>query len=171
MHFRRLSHAYVIFGLSTRSYLVSCVWEYVWMSMQENVHVCVVLNRVHFLNEYSQIARKTSDYFSLVTQIQQDCVHRQTPLKRSPHLQSLRQKASDRQVWKAFVKNAQWTLTKQKLPILLSAICLLSICKPYLAVHVFPCHHHNSIVLSLSFYCSGTQRRKRGWSSSTRNCS
>ena len=28
------------------------------MSMQENVHVCVVLNtqnRVHFLNEYSQI--------------------------------------------------------------------------------------------------------------------
>ncbi|XP_065193065.1 uncharacterized protein LOC135824262 [Sycon ciliatum] len=44
---------------------------------------------------------------TLVTQIQQDCVHRQTPLKRSPHLQSLRQKASDRQVWKAFVKNAQ----------------------------------------------------------------
>ena len=25
------------------------------MSMQENVHVCVVLDRVHFLNEYSQI--------------------------------------------------------------------------------------------------------------------
>ena len=44
---------------------------------------------------------------TLATQIQQDCVHRQTPLKRSPHLQSLRQKASDRQVWKAFVKNAQ----------------------------------------------------------------
>ena len=24
------------------------------MSMQENIHVCVVLNRVHFLNKYSQ---------------------------------------------------------------------------------------------------------------------
>ena len=28
------------------------------MSMQENIHVCDVLNRVHFLNKYSQIYGK-----------------------------------------------------------------------------------------------------------------
>ena len=41
MHFRGLSHAYAISGLSTRSYLVS--WCESMMSMQENVQVCVVL--------------------------------------------------------------------------------------------------------------------------------